>query len=135
MKTWKAKNNPIPEKTDTNKMKEFFRIKYVEKRFAEAEEDSDSSDSEAERRRRKKRKEKKAKKAAAKKAAASDSSEEEQSAAAKVREEQKNDDDSDDGDEPIYKAKNKQRKRGLGAPPGQSKVAKPQAASPPSQQP
>jgi len=34
MKNWKAKNNPIPEKTDVNKMKEFFRHKYVEKRFA-----------------------------------------------------------------------------------------------------
>ena len=59
MKNWKAKNNPIPEKTDTAKMKEFFRHKYVEKRFAEAQDDSDSDSSEEERRRRKKRKEKK----------------------------------------------------------------------------
>lgn len=68
MKNWKAKNNPIPEKSDMNKMKEFFRHKYVEKRFAEKKDASDdSSDSEEERRRRKKRKDKKrAKKAAAK---------------------------------------------------------------------
>ena len=53
MKNWKAKNNPLPEKSDNNKMKEFMRHKYVEKRFAEVVEDSDdSSDSEEERRRR-----------------------------------------------------------------------------------
>mmetsp|Transcript_10494 Transcript_10494/g.14133 ORF Transcript_10494/g.14133 Transcript_10494/m.14133 type:complete len:162 (-) Transcript_10494:142-627(-) len=76
MANWKAKNNPIPEKTDTARMKEFFRHKYVEKRFAEAQEDSDdSSDSEEERRRRKKRKEKKRAKKAAK--AAEESSDDE----------------------------------------------------------
>jgi len=35
MKKWKAKNNPIPEKTDNLKMKEFMRLKYVVKQFAE----------------------------------------------------------------------------------------------------
>ena len=53
MKNWKAKNNPLPEKSDNNKMKEFMRHQYVEKRFAEGVEDADdSSDSEEERRRR-----------------------------------------------------------------------------------
>ena len=54
MKKWKAKNNPIPDKTDNLKMKEFMRLKYVVKQFAEEEEsDGDSSDSSAERRKRK----------------------------------------------------------------------------------
>ena len=77
MKKWKAKNNPIPDKTDNLKMKEFLRLKYVVKQFAEVEEsDEDSSDSESERRKKKdKKKKKRAKKA--KKAAAESSSEDE----------------------------------------------------------
>ena len=129
MKNWKQKNNPLPEKSDNNRMKEFFRAKYVEKRFALAEESDDSSDSEEERRRRQKRKEKKkAKKKAAKKAADSDSSDDEPQAASKAKEEEK--DDSDEGEEPVYKAKGKLRKRGLGAPPSLNAAAKPQQAAP-----
>jgi hypothetical protein len=77
MKNWKAKNYPLPDKTDVMKMKEFLRVKYIEKRFAIADA-SDSSDSEEERRQRKKKKDKKkaAKKAKAKKPAADSSSDE-----------------------------------------------------------
>ena len=81
MKNWKPKNNPLPDKTDNARMKDFLRAKYVEKRFAEAEESEDSSDSEEERRKKKKKKDKKKAKKAAKQAAASDSSEEEQAQA------------------------------------------------------
>ena len=128
MKNWKQKNNPLPEKGDSNKMKEFFKAKYVEKRFALADESDDSSDSEEERRRRQKRKDKKkAKKKAAKKAADSDSSDDEPQAASKAAKEEEKD-DSDDGEEPVYKAKKQLRKRGLGAPP--SSQPKPQQAVP-----
>lgn len=123
MKKWKAKNNPIPEKTENMKMKEFMRLKYVVRQFADPEEsDEDSSDSEEDRRRKKRKDKKKAKKVKkAKKAAASSSSEEETNQAAAGREEQKQESDSDDGAEPVFKAKKALRKRGLGAPPSQNK--------------
>ena len=77
MKNWKAKNNPLPDKTDNLRMKEFLRFKYVEKRFAVAESSEDSSDSEKERARRKKNKDKKKEKAKkSKKKADEDSSDE-----------------------------------------------------------
>ena len=46
MGEWSSKRNPLPEKSDAFRMKEFFKAKYVEKRFAEPvdDEDSDSSD-------------------------------------------------------------------------------------------
>merc|ERR1712127_262982 len=54
MKNWKPKKDPLPEKTDNAKMKDFLRTKYVVKKFADEESESeDSSDSEEERRKRK----------------------------------------------------------------------------------
>ena len=62
MKKWKAKNNPIPDKTDNLKMKEFMRLKYVVKQFAEVEESDDDDSDSSEEQRRKERKRKKEKK-------------------------------------------------------------------------
>jgi len=39
MGEWSAKRNPLPDKSDTYRYKEFFKTKYVEKRFAEPEDD------------------------------------------------------------------------------------------------
>ena len=81
MKKWKAKHNPIPDKTDNLKMKDFLRQKYVDKRWAdeESESEDDSSDSEEQRKKKKKEKKKKAKKPK-KKVVESSSSEEEEPA-------------------------------------------------------
>lgn len=67
-KHWMAGHNktlyPIPERRDLTKMKEFMRMKYVQKRFLEDEDASDNSDedSEEEDKRKKHKKKKKAKK-------------------------------------------------------------------------
>jgi hypothetical protein len=34
MGEWSAKTSPLPDKTDNMRMKEFFKAKYTEKRFA-----------------------------------------------------------------------------------------------------
>ena len=74
MSAWDKKANPVPDKTDNHRMKEFFKAKYTDKRFAESisESDSDSSDD------KKKKKKKKSKKRDKKKRKdSSDESEEE----------------------------------------------------------
>jgi len=65
---WMAGHNstlfPIPERRDLTKMKEFMRMKYVQKRFLEDEDNSDDSDEDSEEETKKKhKKKKKAKKA------------------------------------------------------------------------
>ena len=66
MSGWTSKLYPLPEKTDNWKMKEFFKAKYTEKRFAEPEEDedSDSSDDDKKKKKKKKNKDKKTSKRA-----------------------------------------------------------------------
>lgn len=75
MAKWSDKRDCLPAKDDTWKMKDFFRNKYIDKKFASKKKSKDSSDDnsddsedseEAERRRRKRRKEKKKAKEAAK---------------------------------------------------------------------
>ena len=67
-KYWLAGHNktlyPIPERRDLSKMKEFMRMKYVQKRFLEEEDasDDDSDNSSDEERKKKSKKKKKAKK-------------------------------------------------------------------------
>ena len=56
---WSAKKNPLPDKTDNFKMKEFFKAKYIDKKFAGAA-DSDSDDNRAKKKKTKKSKKKKA---------------------------------------------------------------------------
>ena len=74
MSAWDKKSNPLPDKTDNFRMKEFFKAKYTDKRFAESlsESDSDSSDD------KKKKKKKKSKKRDKKKRRASSSEESEE---------------------------------------------------------
>lgn len=66
---WMAGHNstlfPIPERRDLTKMKEFMRMKYVQKRFLEDDDNSDDSDEDSEEETKKKHKKhkKKAKKA------------------------------------------------------------------------
>ena len=72
---WMAGHNstlfPIPERRDLTKMKEFMRMKYVQKRFLEDEDNSDDSDEDSEeetkKKHKKKKKTKKAKKSKKKK--------------------------------------------------------------------
>ena len=59
MAKWNAKRDPVPDRKDVHKFKEFLRQKYIEKRFSEdTKSDNDSSDEE-EQKRRKAKKEKK----------------------------------------------------------------------------
>ena len=44
MSEWSPKTSPLPQKDDNFRMKEFFKAKYVDRRFAAAK-DSDDSDS------------------------------------------------------------------------------------------
>jgi hypothetical protein len=46
MVKWKKSRDPVPDKKEAQKFKDFIKAKYVEKRFAEQSEASDSSDSE-----------------------------------------------------------------------------------------
>ena len=68
-KHWMAGHNktlyPIPERRDLTKMKEFMRMKYIQKRFLEEEDDSDESDeisSEEDRKKKSKKHKKRVKK-------------------------------------------------------------------------
>ena len=55
MASWSEKKYPEPDKKDSWKVKDFFRAKYVEKRFEKQNKiDSDSEDSEEERSKRRK---------------------------------------------------------------------------------
>jgi hypothetical protein len=71
MSEWSAKTAPLPDKADTFKMKEFFKAKYVDKRFATSANDSDSDDSD-----RPKKKKKEKKKSKKKRVSSSESSDE-----------------------------------------------------------
>ena len=73
MAEWSSKIMPFPDKTDSFRMKEFFKAKYVNKRFAE--EDDSGSDSDNDKKKKKKKKDKKKKKK--KKETSSDSESEE----------------------------------------------------------
>lgn len=110
MREWNAKRDPLPDKKDANRFKEFLKQKYVQKRFCEESKlDGESDSSEEERRRKKARKEKKKEKKRAKKVESSASQ------------------DSDDGQEEIVvQPKSKPEAinpRKLGQPPGFRPVA------------
>lgn len=65
MSSYNSKVYPEPDKKDAVKMKEFFTLKYKQKRFAQKEEsddDSDGSESESDKKKKKKKEEKKKKK-------------------------------------------------------------------------
>lgn len=79
MGAWNPKTSPLPDKSDNFKMKDFFKAKYVDKRFV-ASKDSDSDDD---------HKKKKKKKSKRKKSSSSESSEEKPSAKAPKHEEVK----------------------------------------------
>jgi hypothetical protein len=79
MANWSAKSNPIPDKSDNFKMKDFFKAKYIDKKFAPSR-DSDSDDEP---------KKKKKKKSKRKKSSSSESSEEKPQKPAKKNEEAK----------------------------------------------
>jgi len=62
MASYNSKVYPEPEKKDPVKMKEFFTLKYKQKRFAqkdESDDESDGSDSESDKKKKKKKEEKK----------------------------------------------------------------------------
>ena len=109
MGEWSQKQYPLPEKSDTYKMKEFFKAKYVDKRFAEPVDDDDDSDSSDDKKKKKKKKDKEKKKVTkkrSKKKVASSSSDEEEKK-----------EDSSDGETLEKKEPKKSGRRGLGAPP------------------
>ena len=105
MAAYNSKLYPEPDKRDAVKMKEFFNIKYKQRRFAQkddSDDGSDGSESEAEKKKKKKKDEKKKKKQK------KESSEEEQS-------------ESEDSD-----GASKSKKKGTGklmAPPSSGKAA------------
>ena len=107
MSAYNSKLYPEPDKRDAVKMKEFFSLKYKQKRFAqkdESDDESDGSDSEDEKKKKKKKEEKKKEK---KKKQKKESSDEERSAS-----------EESDGAE-------KQKKKGTGklmAPPTSGKT-------------
>lgn len=107
MKTWKAKRDPEPDKKDTARMKEWFRVKYVEKKFAQKEE-SDSSDEEP----------KKKKKSKKKKRASSSSESDEKPAKKKSKKSKKAADSGSESAEDFPKkaATVTSKRRGLNAP-------------------
>jgi hypothetical protein len=59
MSAWSPKTSPLPDKSDTFRMKEFFKAKYVDKRFAESAKDSDSDESDKPKKKKDKKKSKK----------------------------------------------------------------------------
>ena len=59
MADYNSKIYPLPDKKDIQKMKDFFRTKYTEKRFL-AKEESEESEDDSEEERKKKAKKKKA---------------------------------------------------------------------------
>jgi hypothetical protein len=59
MSEWKPKTSPLPDKSDTTRMKEFFKAKYVDKRFAVSMKDSDSDESDKPKKKKDKKKSKK----------------------------------------------------------------------------
>ena len=72
MGEWSQKLHPLPDKSDAYRMKEFFKAKYVDKRFAEPADDEDSDSSGNKKKKKKKEKEKKrSKRAKAKKESSS----------------------------------------------------------------
>jgi hypothetical protein len=62
MSSYKAAVYPEPDRRDTAKMKEFFNLKYKQKRFAQNEDESESDDSDDDKKKKKKKEEKKSKK-------------------------------------------------------------------------
>lgn len=67
MSSYKAAVYPEPDRRDTAKMKEFFNLKYKQKRFAQNDDDSESEDSDDEDKKKKKKKEEKKQKKSHKK--------------------------------------------------------------------
>lgn len=59
MASYSAKLYPEPDKKDASKMKEFFTLKYKQRRFAQKDESSDDSDSEKKKKSKKEEKKKK----------------------------------------------------------------------------
>ena len=95
MAQYNAKLYPEPDKKDVAKWKEFFRIKYVQKRYYRKEEESSDSDSDRE----KKKKSKKAKKEKKpRKKSESSSSEEKVQKKPKKEKKVKSDTDEEDSD-------------------------------------
>ena len=113
MSDWSAKRDPLPDKSDNLKMKAFFKAKYVDKKFGDVAEDSDSS---TEKKKKKKKKDKEKKKRAKAQKVESSSEEEKK--------------ESSSDDEPIQKKeKAKPALRALGAPPSSAGAKKPVFAS------
>jgi superfamily II DNA/RNA helicase len=77
MAEWSAKVMPFPDKTDNFRMKEFFKAKYVDKRFADDGDSDSDSDSSDDKKKKKKKKDKKKKKSKKKKETSSESDSEE----------------------------------------------------------
>ena len=60
MAKYSEKHNPFPDKKDSVKMKEFFKMKYTERRFEKNDSDDEDDDSSSEdEKKKKKRKDKK----------------------------------------------------------------------------
>lgn len=98
MGNWSEKRDPIPDKKDAHRFKEFLTQKYLNKRFSVEAAIEDSDDSDNKKKKKKDKKKKKAKKV-----------------------ESSSDDDSDKEEEivvPVKKEEVKKGSRKLGAPPG-----------------
>lgn len=127
---WMAGHNktlyPIPERRDLTKMKEFMKMKYVQKRFLEEEDNSDSSDEDSDEAPKKKSKKKK-KKAKAKKSKK------------KKKKQTSSDSDSDDDSEEEEKEPEKVTKPKKGGfkavSKAKSKLSRPKATSKPAKAP
>lgn len=83
MSSYKAAVYPEPDRRDIAKMKEFFNLKYKQKRFAQNDEESESDDSDDDKKKKKKKEEKRQKKGQKKEESGSesDSNEEKKKAA------------------------------------------------------
>lgn len=106
MSQWSAKTFPLPDKNDSFKMKDFFKAKYIDKRFAPSK-DSDSDDDSHKKKKKKKSKRKK-----------SSSSESDEKPAKPKHEEAKAKpvfDSDSDSEQKVTKAATVKRR--LGAPP------------------
>jgi len=122
MGNWSEKRNPIPEKKDATKFKDFMVQKYQNKQFSlEAAVDSSDDDSDSDSKKKKKsKKSKKDKKKAKKKQDSSDDDDSEPEPKKKKKESKKEPDSSDEEIVVAEKVKQESKKgsRKLGAPPG-----------------
>lgn len=112
MESYNSKLYPEPDKKDAAKMKEFFTLKYKQKRFSQKEEDSSSEESDSDTEKKKK----KAKKEESKKKHKKADSSEEYSDKEKKKKKHHHHHHSSDEDEKPTKVKVGAGK--LGAPPG-----------------